>query len=427
MSITLNTELSVQSSRTILDLPSLKEDDATYFARKVFSDQNEPFSKYLQDIIWSYIPLETAQIKSPFPSFVNLSSRIDLMPYLGSSFQGKSDVDNALRIAKKMYEFSPRCIRTDLKYGMAFAIDAEVLAYAMKIVKEREGDIAVCELACASGENGLLLAHAGAQKVTFNDIDPGSIKNLRKELQNVSTEVQKACEIDEGSCLDLLQRKPELENQVDLIVCRNLIHFFNNEELSLFLKLINKMLKPNGQAIFTANSVYVHRELAQEAQLDKFQETTFNTMFCYIHDRTDSTKGLNSTKTLCSTAKLCQGDSISATEYTEHYIYERDHNTGLKWQANKEEFNKLDAGMKAKIKEKLKIYSKEIAQIPRGSVRVLSAHVRLYNPISLKALFENHGFIVASTFLVDIKGHLIHDPSEVYKKGQQIGIAVSRS
>lgn len=408
-------------------LPTSKEEeDVIRIAVDIFGHSGGKLPESVKYIVRGYIPVEASQIspfKSLLPSFVDLSDRGVLKDHLASPFQGLSDKLAAMRIVKSNYETRPYYLRKDQKNGFAFPLDTEVLSYAMKFIKEQEVDTTVCEIACAKGENGILLAYAGAKQVIFNDIDEDSIANLRNQITELPSQLKRVCKIDEGSCFGLLQRNPELENTIGLIFCRNLIHFFNKKEQVSFFELIKKMLKPGGRAILIANSVYSHGKVARENQLDQSDSSSFNLVHCLVYDRDRSSNPIDS---IYQSLTECSESLVSGIQYKDYYLYEKDYNTGMKWQSYKETFKKLDKTIQQKVKEKIKEIGKEIAKINRGAVKVLSSHVRLYNPINLMKLFEKHEFDIAETFIINRKGHLLSEKSDPFEEGQQIGIIVSK-
>lgn len=318
-------------------------------------------------------------------------------------------------------------LRADNKYGLAVTADVEVLAYAMKFVK-KQGDVSVCEIGCAHGENGILLACAGAKQVVFNDIDEGSIQAVRNQIKQLPQQVQSACKVDQGDCFDLLDRNPELENSIGLIVCRNLIHFFKDQEQVKFFELIKKMLKSGGQAIFTVNSVYPYFEemdLAGQQFFNQSEETSFCSTSVLIHDRMDKNQGMHPCCLVYSKLTPCSDQLISHTQIAE-YLYQKNPITESKWVGDKKVFKKLDKGTKEIVTERLKANDDLLKSIKWGNIRVVTKHLRAYNPNSLTALFQRHGLNVIETFIVNNKGHLIRDQLDAFKEGRQMGIVVSK-
>lgn len=409
---------------------SLKEDPLTRavgIAKDVFESAGVFKENHdIVNIISSYMPFEAVHIRdffpsrSLFPSFVNLSDSAVLKSHLAPSFQEEEGLSIAMKFVQRSYEIAPYFLRKDQQYGFAFPLDSEPLSYAMQYIKSRE-DVTACEIGCAKGEIGLLLACAGANRVIFNDLDEDSIAILEGLIKQLPSQARKVCNVDKGNCLGLLERNPKLENQVDLIICRNVIHFFNNQQQASLLEIIKKMLKPGGQAIFTTNSVYSYGEIGQK--LDQSEESSFNLIQGFVHDRDKNPR--SPSFDLFAELRPCADTLTTGTQFKDYYIYERDKCTNMEWKADKKEFKKLDPTIQAKIKEQIQIKGKRIAQIQRGSVRVVSMHPRFYNPISLSKLFKDHEFNILEVFLVNRKGHLV--PFSDALKGQQIGIIVSKS
>lgn len=384
--------------------------------------RGECLPRGLLDIVWGYIPVEAAYIdssRSLFRSYVDFSDPEIVQSYLAWDLKRGLDRQQALDIAKRTYEIAPYAIREDQRYGMAYPMNPEVLAYAMQNIKEREGNCTVCEIACASGEMGLFFALAGAKQVIFNDIDRNSIQSLKRQLSANSEKVKKICTVVEGNCFDLLKKCPTLKNKVDLILCRNLIHFFTNKEQVQFFQLITKMLKSGGQAILTVNSIYIYKELAIEKQVTGCSESSFQVTKCFIHNLMDETHGQVPCDILYQTLEPCSDDLISSSQFQQYFIYEKN---GIQWRENQQELNKLDPSLKQQIKKLWSLRKEELEQILVGKIRVVMAHIRMYNPTSLMQLAQTHSFDPISVFLTDITGHLVLDFTEALEKGSQLGI-----
>src|SRR5262249_14089951 len=83
------------------------------------------------------------------------------------------------------------------------------------------------------------------------------IKRFEAAKAGLSEDVQKKLEAIGGSFFDLLRKRPELENTVDILLCRNFIHFFHTgTKLTETLEIFKKILKPGAIAMFTVNSIY---------------------------------------------------------------------------------------------------------------------------------------------------------------------------
>ena len=381
--------------------------------------QDKEISSILEEKLQKTQPLKQSQggglngevVQIKLPGFINLAAPEVLKTYLKPALQGVEDLKIAAAIAQRIYE---ACIRSiaDTKYGMAFPMNPEVLAYAMQLAKNET----VLEIAGASGENAILLAFSDALRVYMNEIDPQenlAFKLLKAQLPDA---VQKKLESIEGSCFDILAKKPELSNKAGLILCRNLIHFFNKQEQADFCQLLKKLLKPGGRAIFTVNSVY-----SDPRNKDTFEKnpdaTCFTITQCLITDYAISRMPKD---IIYREIALTTEDKVSC-DYKTLYLYER--KKDAKWQVHRDEFQQLEPLVKDAIKTAVNNNNGAIKEIKEGSVRVLISTFRLYNKENLSQFFKSQGFEVESTFCVGRDGHLVNE-ADLFKNGQQIGVIV---
>lgn len=58
-----------------------------------------------------------------------------------------------------------------------------------------------------------------------------------------------------GDCFEILEKNPDLKGRVDVILVKNLEHFFNPIQHQLFLKLIADLLAPGGKAFLLSHSI----------------------------------------------------------------------------------------------------------------------------------------------------------------------------
>ncbi len=59
------------------------------------------------------------------------------------------------------------------------------------------------------------------------DINAGEILKGEVLKKQVPSNVSEKLEFIQSDCVDILKIRPKLAQKVDLILCRNLIHFFN--------------------------------------------------------------------------------------------------------------------------------------------------------------------------------------------------------
>src|SRR5689334_15455867 len=155
----------------------------------------------------------------------------------------------------------------------------------MNFVKVKQNEMHVCEIGCSTGDNGQLLALAGAKQVTFNDIGSLALAELRKSLLALPKELRARCQVIQADCLELLQQNPKLRNDVDLILCRNLMHFFCDEKLSRFFLLNKELLKTGGKAIISVQSVAATLRHNKEKDTAFYKKTSFAIYNCFLYHK----------------------------------------------------------------------------------------------------------------------------------------------
>ena len=355
----------------------------------------------LAGAVISQLAVSSNTTRRPLPSFVNLSDPRVLRSYLDPELDQPS-----LHIASQIAENSSMRSIDDRTYGMSFPIHSEVLAHAMQRVK---GKIVV-EIAGASGDNSILLALAGAKKVYLNDIVPSEVQrfiNLRKDLPpNIRDRLVPV----PGNCFDLLKTNPSLANRVDLILCRNLIHFFTDEQQTSLLRLVKEVLKPGGKAIFATNATYV--VLGEPSN-----HTSFNTTQCVISHPTIP-PGISVIYRSVNPIP----EHLISMRFEELYLYKR---IDSKWNVFNEEFSKIDPAIRGEIKEVIKLKENQTTIKAKTStaVRVVKSPARAYDMSTLPALLVRHGFEIDHTYVVKNDGHLVQS-EDIVKKGTHVGVII---
>ena len=112
----------------------------------------------------------------------------------------------------------------------------------------------VFETPCADGKVVWKATMAGAE-VTANELSLKEFELLDKALKaRVPSRVNTVTKLP-GSCFDVLPTNPHLRGTFDLFFSKNLLHFFNDLQLTEFAQLTNDLLKEGGRAYITANTV----------------------------------------------------------------------------------------------------------------------------------------------------------------------------
>ena len=336
-------------------------------------------------------------------------------------WQKKENLSAAVAIAREGYrggKTRPIKVLAQSKpsYGIVFPINPEVMAFFMQRSKCR----VVCELGGASGENILLAVFAGARKAYLNDLERGEIQHFKGLKQKITDkQTRKKFHSFEGDYSQILRYKPDLENTINLLLCRNLLHFFNAKQQRNLLEITKKFLIPGGQAIFTVNSIYSMEE-ERRKEFACLDAVSFASRSYQLVDR--SNEKLPPTyyplyRRIMPLEKESTRDARN--ESVKELLYKSDKQTGYKWtKVNKFSFPE----------EAEQVFSSEkesIRSVKKGEIYKLVNIVGMFNRRTLTKLFEEQGFEVECTFVTSAEGHLVHD-AETSNRGQQLGIVVSK-
>ncbi len=350
-------------------------------------------------------------INTQLPKFINFRDPETLKSYCGQDFSASATLKVALGVAREFYEKERRLILGEFQGSYAFAMNPEILAHAMRLAKNE----IVMELAGASGENAALLAFSDAKEVYYNEIEPREVQLFEKMKKSLPQMIQAKLKVIEGNCLDIPLKNVEVLKQVGLLLCFNLIHFFNDREMSNFFDLLKKVLKPGGQAIITVNSAH-NFPIDEQKLMDKHPDlTSFLMTFCAYQDHQ-----VKEEEFIFEEFSPCTSDSISYKDST-ICLYEK--KLGSQWKSNNQEFKKLPGEIRNKIKAGLEENKSQIAAIKEGSVYVVKSYLRVFRVTNLANLFTKNGFEVELSFGVRADGHLVEELSET----SQIGVIVKYS
>lgn len=343
-----------------------------------------------------------------------------LRSLLSSHFQEGEYISKASEIASRIYESSVRSVGEN-RYGMAFPMHPEILKPLMTRLKNQENKV-VLEIAGASGENALLLAFAGPRKVYLNDIEDGEIENFESMKAALPKAVQPLLESISGSVFNILEKNPELRNNVDHVLCRNFLHFLTDTQLAEFFENILKpIVKPGGELIFTMNSPY--NKDALKPFLEKHPGATrFQLTRCLL-----TIFGFNNNAPCHSffeVASVCDRDS-NPLEYVKKPVYEiKDYEC----KPLVDNILTYDSHIQELILEN--ITPKHLQGIQNGRITILTNNVRVYSLDNVSELFEPYGFQVEEKFLIAVNGHKLNSENpwegEIPERPQQVGIVARR-
>lgn len=326
-------------------------------------------------------------------SFVNMTKLSSLSKCLGKNAKR---LWIAQKIATKIYESHFRPIHKS-NYGRTFPMYPELLSYAAYLAKDRK----VLEIAGAGGENAALLAFSQASHVFMNDICEGEI-NLFNDLRaELPLEISSKLTPLEGDCLNILETQPDLKKNIGLILCYNLIHFFNDDKMSQFMDLLKNLLTPDGKALIATNAVYSSPAVYQ-ASLENQKADSFGSIRCYLNNYLTKPQQI---QILNEIVYLSRPENVS-TDYKEVYLYQNDSPLYTRLQKDPEGYKKMSSRISELVKNIIRQNRCTIRSISRGSVRVVESHQRLFSQNTLATLFEGHGFTVEKCILLSVNGHL---------------------
>lgn len=136
-------------------------------------------------------------------------------------------------------------------------IELECLKFINKVAESKE-DMKVVEFAASYGLASWKFPYASGAKGTFY------INELSSKMMNffdalvddrLGEEEKKTIKKIPGDCFKILDENPDLLGKVDVILVKNLEHFFNPVQHQLFLKLIADLLAPKGKAFLIAHCI----------------------------------------------------------------------------------------------------------------------------------------------------------------------------
>jgi SAM-dependent methyltransferase len=370
-----------------------------------FSLVNKSWSKRLSKLI---------NYRNPeIEKFIDLRLFTNVQKCMSANLKHAMYVNKAVELAQSFYETKPRGIK-DEKYGAAFAMTPELLHYAMFLAK----DETVLEIAGAGGENAAFLAFSGAKRVYMNDILSGEVQRFKDLCDQLPDQVQKKLEPILGNCFDLLQLKPELKGSVGLLLCNNLLHFFNDKEEEKFLELLKLLLKPGGRSIFTVNACYAATD--GEDIYERYPENTaWQNIICLEHDYLQGTMPINS----LYQSSLISTPSKVSVNYQQYYLWLKDKTTNYKWVEDKTGYKALPPEVAQKLEIVVSQNLNKFKNLYTGSLRLVTCIIRHFREKSLASLFKRAGFEVEQTFLIHGNGHLFFG-KKPYGKATKIGIVI---
>jgi SAM-dependent methyltransferase len=362
------------------------------------------------------------------PVFVDFSTPQGIAPYLHEAFQGQKEL--AGQVARRILGSNARRQidghQNNADFGRQFSVDSEILAYAMQFVREGK---TVLELAGATGENAILLAFAGAGAVHLNDLSPKEKDRFEELKQQLPENLRGKLTFHLGDCLKIFKEKPELEGKVDLLICRNLLHFLNDQQEAEFMALVKKVLKPGGKAICSANSIYGASDIPDACKVGT-ATTGFTEASLIVTDldQGPEPKAIPYIGLRPLPQKEYSGDFAE----TDVIYLAQDEGKGMwvDFLEEETEGKRIPESFKETV---LKVYDRVIPNILSSPMKrwvlrlVWRSRIRHYNIVNLPSLFQKQGFKVEYTFATRADGHLIPSGNLFQEEVGQIGVIIQKA
>lgn len=144
----------------------------------------------------------------------------------------------------------------------------------------------VIELGASTGIVAWKALLTGAN-VTLNDIQNNVLDKAGVFIKNyLPTEYSDHLTIIQGSALTLLELNPENRNKFDFVYSQNLIHFFIPDDCNKFARIIWDLLKQNGKAYITAQTIIGNNAFAQmdcTKIVAKYKQSCENQRITFTH------------------------------------------------------------------------------------------------------------------------------------------------
>lgn len=356
------------------------------------------------------LPIAIKSLEPLFVARVNFTDPESVRFFCGSDLQEPRYILAAIKIAASVYETPRRAIGE--VYGYSFSINPEVLRFAMRIAKNET----VLEIGAARGENTLLLAFSQAKEVYYNELLPTEVEAFKKMKSELPERVRAKLKDASGNFFQITDKCPEIEKKVGLVYCRNLLHFFNHQEMDRFFTLLRKVIRPNGKAIFTVNS-----SLSFSRDLYKKDPscTSFMVSQCFYED---AQKPVVNGNFFYERYLPCESSLInSARTAVEFKCWEKQ--LGQPWKCNLAILKKMPRHLQREMSS-LNFNQPEFKAINQGCIKAVEAPVSAYRFEQLSELFNKQGFNVLDSFAIGDDGHNTSIEESNWEFINQIGVVV---
>ena len=301
-------------------------------------------------------------------------------------------------------------------FGSAFCIHPEFLNYLIKNTKEKT----VLEVGGADGINSILLSLAGAKKIYMNDINKIEIERFKKNVKILPEDFRNGKFIAMGDdifkYLKLFQKK---NIKVDIVVMRNVLHFFNKNQEKEFFENIKKVMNKDALFYASVNGIPFYNELSTKEK--NIKTNYFETNFITLNYKNGDHHSFIQRK--CIPVKTVKEDAIinsyvSKTVYTFSKQNSYEDTKSILESISKEYLDITKKNVSKNIlkyMEKIINTNKEKLHNNKFFIRVLSnKNMKHFSEESIKSMFEENGFNAVKLSKIDNEGHAFKKEEEVH-------------
>lgn len=355
-------------------------------------------SPVLIQLIDTYAELESdLEYPIPFISRFYLHEKDALKEHFSPACRTPAHFQAAARILEVSDKLAHKPEGTRL-----YALFSEPLIYAFELLKGSKGKT-VLDLGAGRAFASLLLGFSDADTIYVNDQDKVVLDLFVQERDKTPPNVRKKFQVLHGDCLQGKIWK-SIKDPVDLVLCGNLIHFFNSNQMKVFFKELHRKLKPGGEGIFftdTSQGYYNFQSQSVEDVdvLDRNLTCFEANSFC-VFDKSDKMLHL----VLHHMANRSEQTYVPKT--TKTVIYQR--RAHDLW-VQTPDYARMDSKLKKMLDAHLKDSPEKGRDLAGKKIMMATFVSQLFNKKSLTHLFADNGFEVVTVFYLNNEGHLEQD------------------
>lgn len=294
-------------------------------------------------------------------------------------------------------------------FGSEFCIHPEFVDYLMKNAYEKT----ILEVGGGSGTNSILLSLAGAKKVYMNDINKIETEKFKNNVKKLPETFRKgkfiAIPADIFKCFGLFKKN---KIKFDIVVMRNVLHFFNKEKEEMFFKEIKKYMNPSALFYGSVNGMPFYNNLTEDDKKNCNTYFRFDSLFIQNKKTLESKPIITIRKPIKEVEKnilLPQSDEAGLIDFEriDKNSNKEEIVNGIKNFFTRYKGVKLHNQLENEIKKYL-INNNAYLKKPYLLYHVDNKYIRYFNKKLLEEITKKHGLKTLKLEGIDEKGHSIN-------------------